>query len=222
MRSTILLIFSAAVIALAHPSPAKAGGGGGGGGIGPCAATSSGANLRLQDYCIDGVAHFAEVGSSLVVTNEGQHSHSLTAADGSFDTGLLAPGESAEIDLGKPGIMTIYCKPHGTSEGHGMAGVLIVGDPDPAALASAGTGQDLSAALGEHDRATAQALTEHSQRLDTMEAELSRIQNSLRAAVSGLFGVLAVAAAIFLTLWRRRIIATEPSRRARPASATSD
>lgn len=212
MRRTVLSVLITSVLAFAHSGTAQAGGGGGGGGggMGPCTATSSGARLRLQDYCIDGVAHFADVGSTLVVTNEGQHAHSLTAADGSFDTGLLAPGGSAEIVLNEAGIIIVYCKPHGVPDGHGMAGLLIVGDPDPAALGAAGPGRSISSELSQHDQATVQALAEQSQRLEAVDAQLTRLQNWLRAAAWGLAGVLILASGLLLTSRRR------------PASAASD
>ncbi len=223
MRRTIPIVLFTAAMVVINPGPAQAGGGGGAGGSGPCAPISSGSNLDLRDYCIDGVAHFAAAGSTLVVTNEGQHAHSLTAADGTFDTGLLAPGEAAEIELGGPGIVTVFCKPHGAPEGHGMAGVLIVGNPAPAAMGTTATGREVSTELAEHDRTTGQALGEQSQRLDSMEAQLTRLQNKLRAAMAGLVALVGMMVSAFVLRARRHAFTSpDPAPQARPASAASD
>ena len=108
------------------PLPAAAGGGGGGGG--PCAGFGAGAELIMRDNCFDGVAHFAEGGTTIVVQNKGELPHTFTAVDGSFDTGVLSPGESHDIQVGPDGVIRVYCTLHGTAHGTGMAGVLLVGD----------------------------------------------------------------------------------------------
>jgi hypothetical protein len=100
------------------------------------------------------------------VQNEGGVPHSFTAVDGSFDTGLLAPGESAEIPLGADGIVRAFRTLHGTAQGAGMAGVLVVGEPSasgapPYQAAAVGTfglalgGGIAAAAFWRRGRATA-------------------------------------------------------------------
>ena len=83
----------------------------------------------MRDSCFDGVAHFSESGTTLRVENGGIFPHTYTAADGSFDTGILQPGESAEIILGDDGTLKVLCTLHGTADGDGMAGVLLIGAP---------------------------------------------------------------------------------------------
>lgn len=106
-----------------------AAGGGGGFGAGPCAGFSAGDQLVMRDNCFDGVAHFAPSRSTLVVVNQGILPHSFTAVDGSFDTGVLQPGETAEIPLPDDAAVRVHCTLHGSAEGAGMAGVLLVGNP---------------------------------------------------------------------------------------------
>jgi plastocyanin len=36
----------------------------------------------------------------------------VTAADGSFDTGLVAPGASATLEFDTPGLFAYVCTPH--------------------------------------------------------------------------------------------------------------
>jgi plastocyanin len=51
-------------------------------------------------------------GQSINWTNLGTQAHSVTAADGSFDTGLVAPGGSAQLEFDTPGILAYTCTPH--------------------------------------------------------------------------------------------------------------
>ena len=117
-------------------SPAMAGGGGVRGG-GPCSAFAEGDTVSMLDFCFDGTAHFAPAGVPLTVTNEGGAPHDYTAVDGSFATSLLEGGQATTIEGLEPGIYRVYCTLHGTSTGNGMAGVLVVGDPEPEVMATA-------------------------------------------------------------------------------------
>lgn len=119
-----------ALLVLVPVSAWAGGGGGGGGGSGPCNAFSEGETLVMRDNCFDGVAHFAARSSTLTVENQGEFPHSFTAVDGSFDTGVLSPGQAAEIQLGEDGIVRVVCTLHGTAHGAGMAGVLLIGNPE--------------------------------------------------------------------------------------------
>jgi hypothetical protein len=95
----ILSVLTIVLIALlVVPLSALAGGGGGGGG--PCRGYADGTRLEMLDNCFDGVGHVVEEGSTLEVVNAGRLQHTFTAVDGSFDTGILEPGEQAEIEVG--------------------------------------------------------------------------------------------------------------------------
>jgi plastocyanin len=71
-----------------------------------------------------------EAGSTLVVANIGGKPHTLTADDGSFDTGTIAPGQeagrfagtSATLTLSKAGSFPFHCEVHPKA----MKGVLTV------------------------------------------------------------------------------------------------
>jgi plastocyanin len=52
--------------------------------------------------------------------------HSATAADGSFDTGLLDGGQEATIVFDTPGTYVYYCTLHGSPDGSGMAATITV------------------------------------------------------------------------------------------------
>jgi hypothetical protein len=152
--------------------------------------------MVLRDSCFDGVAHFTAPGT-LLVQNKGVLPHSFTAVDGSFDSGLLQPGESAEVVLGEPGIVPVVCNLHGTREGAGMAGILVVGDAGPVGLGEAGVASLVEA----HDESTSQALRTQADSVRRIEADVDRLHRtvgSMAAAAGLLAGVLAATALVAL------------------------
>jgi hypothetical protein len=193
------------------PSAALAGGGGGGGG-GPCAGFASGAKLIMRDSCFNGVAHFAEAGTTLEIYNEGEYPHSFTAVDGSFDSGVLDRGESVKVTLGEAGMVQVYCVLHGRATGEGMAGLLIVGEP--AVLGTGGGGGESSAALTRQNEATLTALEAQAATLTDLRAELAAVRQSvdaraadprpLQATALGLLGTLLGGGALAAVVYRRR------------------
>ena len=82
------------------------------------------------------------------IVNRGELPHSLTAADGSFGTGTLQPGQSASIDVGEAAVVRVFCELHGTRQGEGMAGLLVVGEPTPTMAGSNLVSADLET-IGE-------------------------------------------------------------------------
>jgi plastocyanin len=108
--------------------PAAAGAGGGGHGGSSCPGYAEGPTIETLDNCFKGTTHFVDPGSRIMVKNSGQLPHSLTAVDGSVDTGTLEPGKSATVKVGDAGVVRIYCTLHGSRDGGGMTGVLVVGN----------------------------------------------------------------------------------------------
>ncbi len=68
------------------------------------------------------------VGATVVWTHAGQRPHTVTADDGSFDSGTLNSGDTFSFTFDQAGVYPYYCELHGASNGGGMAGVVIVGD----------------------------------------------------------------------------------------------
>lgn len=118
--------------------PAALAGGGGRSEAGVCPGFAEGSVVVMRDGCFTGVAHFVDSGS-LTVRNDGRVPHTYTAVDGSFDTGILNSGQSAEIAGIGSGVYRVYCTLHATPTGDGMAGVLVVGAPAGAEAALAGS-----------------------------------------------------------------------------------
>jgi len=68
------------------------------------------------------------VGASVVWTHTGQKKHSVTADDGSFDSGELANGGSFAHTFAAPGTYQYYCTFHGGAGGQGMTATIVVVD----------------------------------------------------------------------------------------------
>lgn len=76
------------------------------------------------------------VGGSVNWVGAGRNPHNAVAADGSWSTETVfgsleqLEGDEAVLTYDEPGEYVFFCTFHGSAEGDGMAGVLIVGDPD--------------------------------------------------------------------------------------------
>ncbi|HJU81534.1 MAG TPA: plastocyanin/azurin family copper-binding protein [Acidimicrobiia bacterium] len=230
MRRTFLLT-TILVLALV---PAVAGAGGGGS-MSLCPAFSSGTTVSVLDSCFNGIAHNAPVGETLTVRNDGEIPHTVTAIDGSFDTGQLAPGETATLSFDEAGIYKVYCTLHGSVDGSGMAGLLIVGDPDPAFVAApidpeqiksdvsaavADGNQSLAAKVAGHERLLTgimQGQTALSEKLDRLDSaaetpivvSVPEAEGFTLLAVAAGLGVGLALAAMLAVLLRRRFDARQ-------------
>ena len=68
----------------------------------------------------------ATVGSTITWSHDGASQHTVTADDGSFDSGTLNPGDSFTMTFTAPGTYAYYCAFHGAPGGQGMAGTIVV------------------------------------------------------------------------------------------------
>lgn len=149
MRTARIFVLAGVTVAVvAMAAPARAGGGGHGG---ACQAYAPGDSTEvvLQDSCFGPVSATAVAGSTVTIRNEGQQSHTYTAVDGSFDTGLLGPGESVTVELpATSGTLPVYCTLHADPEGNGMAGTITVAAPSDPVTGSADLGSSTLAVAG--------------------------------------------------------------------------
>lgn len=67
-----------------------------------------------------------KVGTTIVWTHEGNFPHTVTADDGSFDSGNLESGNTFSITYDEVGTFPYYCSYHGGPAGSGMSGIVIV------------------------------------------------------------------------------------------------
>jgi plastocyanin len=59
--------------------------------------------------------------------NPDSQTHTVTADDGSFDSGDVNPGDQYTMEFDTPGSYPFYCQYHGGPGGEGMSGVIVVG-----------------------------------------------------------------------------------------------
>jgi plastocyanin len=78
------------------------------------------------------VAH----GAAVLWTNTSTLAHTVTADDGSFDSGMLNPGDSFRMEFDSPGVYQYFCQPHGAAGLQGMSATIVVDDPDVAPAAT--------------------------------------------------------------------------------------
>jgi plastocyanin len=98
---------------------------------GPARAASSSLTEEMvaaQDDFFDAEAVHVPVGTTVQWKNTGRNPHTVTADDGSKDSGNLGPGQSFSITFPGAGVFAYFCRYHGAAGGIGMAGVILVGN----------------------------------------------------------------------------------------------
>lgn len=150
MRTLRMLTLTAlTVTALAVAIPALAGGGGHAGGA--CEAYASGdvTEVVLRDNCFAPVSATAPAAGTVTIRNDGRQPHTYTAVDGSFDTGVLQPGDSTTVELPKTsGTLPVYCTLHADAAGNGMAGTISLAATGGTTASAAGLGSSGIALAG--------------------------------------------------------------------------
>ena len=96
-------------------------------------STANRAALAFADAAID-IVDFdynpgsvtIKAGETVTWTQSGEEPHTVTADDGTFDSGQLATGETFSMRFDSPGTYPYFCTLHGGPGGEGMAAVVIV------------------------------------------------------------------------------------------------
>jgi plastocyanin len=83
-------------------------------------------NVSLVDFEFVPQTIIVKLGGTITWKNNGQFSHTVTASDGSFDSGNLASDQTFITSFSQSGVFPYYCKYHGTKTGEGMHGTVIV------------------------------------------------------------------------------------------------
>ena len=76
------------------------------------AHAASDPGVTIADFQFTPGSSTVHVGDTVTWTNNGPSSHTATARDGSFDTGVLKPGAIASHTFTQPGTFAFYCKIH--------------------------------------------------------------------------------------------------------------
>jgi plastocyanin len=79
-------------------------------------AAAEGATITIADRSFGDPLTVA-AGTTVTVMNDSDEEHTLTADDGSFDTGDLEPGATAELTFDEPGTFAFHCEYHSSMHG---------------------------------------------------------------------------------------------------------
>lgn len=88
--------------------------------------TSGEVTIKIADSSFIPNKIRVKVGTKVTWVHEGRRYHTVTADDGSFNSGQLAGGEAFSFTFTQVGVYAYYCEIHGGSGGQGMAGVVEV------------------------------------------------------------------------------------------------
>jgi LPXTG-motif cell wall-anchored protein len=78
----------------------------------PSARAAGSGSVTIHDFAFSPSSLTVHVGDRATWFNQGPSSHSATANDGSFDTGVLAKGTSGSFTFSTPGTFSYHCTPH--------------------------------------------------------------------------------------------------------------
>lgn len=85
--------------------------------------------VAMEDFQFNPSAVTIDVGDEVVWTNTGSAPHTVTAEDGSFNSGLKNSGDAFRKTFGQPGTVAYRCDFH--KDSNGMTGTIIVQAPNP-------------------------------------------------------------------------------------------
>ena len=85
--------------------------------VAPAATASASASVTIQDFAFGPGSISVAVGSTVTWTNQDSVSHTVTADDGSFDSGRLAQGATFSQTFDTPGTYTYHCAIHPSMTG---------------------------------------------------------------------------------------------------------
>jgi plastocyanin len=115
-----------------------------GGGYGTRSAAAGAAPpekiVRNLDDFFDPQVLRVDPGTTVEFHNDGRNPHTVTADDGTFDSGILQDGAVFSHTYAMPGIYPFNCRLHGAAGGIGMSGIIAVGDVALPASGGAGAG----------------------------------------------------------------------------------
>jgi plastocyanin len=94
------------------------------GGVAHALAQDTGVDIVDFDYRPGSVT--IKAGDMVTWTQSGEQPHTVTADDGSFDSGEMATAETFSMRFDSPGTYRYYCSLHGGPGGEGMSAVVIV------------------------------------------------------------------------------------------------
>lgn len=111
----------------------------------PAAAPAADVSVSAEDNFFAPVRVTVTAGETVFWSNNGANPHTVTADDGSFDSGTLNPGDGFSLAPGTSGTIPYFCRFHGAPGGVGMSGVIVVQAAAAPAVGTPSEGPQLAA-----------------------------------------------------------------------------
>lgn len=94
--------------------------------------TQGATQVKMLDNAFNAPVVRIPLGAGVTFTNAGRNPHNIVPVDparwSNADTSAVEPGAKRALALHSVGVYEYYCSYHGTKEGFGMAGAVVVGD----------------------------------------------------------------------------------------------
>ena len=91
-------------------------------GLATTAAAQDAPTVSIQDNLFNPGQVQTSTGATVTWTDAGAVQHTITADDGSFDSGIINSGDTFSFTFTAIGTFAYYCQIHGGPGGQGMAG----------------------------------------------------------------------------------------------------
>ena len=75
-------------------------------------STPNSGSVSIEDFYFEPSEAAIQPGDTITWTNNGNHPHTVSADEGSFDSGTLQPGESYSHTFQNPGTVPYHCSIH--------------------------------------------------------------------------------------------------------------
>lgn len=92
----------------------------------PESPSTGGNTVDISGFAFNPRSLTVSVGTTVTWTNNNGVSHTVTADDGTFDSGTLAESAQFSFTFDTPGTYPYYCEFHGGAGGTGMSAVITV------------------------------------------------------------------------------------------------
>jgi plastocyanin len=121
----------------------------------PTVSAASSASVSAGDNFFAPTSITIQVGGSVTWSNDGQSAHTVTANDGSFDSGNLDPGQSFNHTFTEPGTFAYFCEYHRSLGQEGTVTVQASGSSGGGGTSNSGSTQDPSASTAPSSESAA-------------------------------------------------------------------
>ncbi len=78
----------------------------------PASQNEAGAQVIIKNFSFQPAQLTVKPGETVEFKNQDIYAHTVTADDGSFDSGLIQPGSSWKLTVTRPGTIAYHCRPH--------------------------------------------------------------------------------------------------------------